>query len=95
MACSDNVVRAGLTPKLKDVETLTDILTYKCESWFAKKFCGYCEDNYTEIFQPPVPDFAVAKILVSFFAKQLNIASYYCKNTSHHNKFIFRYHLIK
>ncbi|XP_035744143.1 mannose-6-phosphate isomerase-like [Vespa mandarinia] len=64
MACSDNVVRAGLTPKLKDVETLTEILTYKCESWFAKKLCGYCEDNYTEIFQPPVPDFAVAKILI-------------------------------
>lgn len=64
MACSDNVVRAGLTPKLKDVETLTEILTYKCEPLFAKKFHGYCEDNYTEIFQPPVPDFAVAKILI-------------------------------
>nr|XP_050844713.1 mannose-6-phosphate isomerase [Vespula vulgaris] len=64
MACSDNVVRAGLTPKLKDVETLTEILTYKCESLFAKKFYGYFEDNYTEIFQPPVPDFAVAKILI-------------------------------
>lgn len=28
MACSDNVVRAGLTPKLKDVEVLVDMLTY-------------------------------------------------------------------
>ncbi|XP_015180069.1 PREDICTED: mannose-6-phosphate isomerase [Polistes dominula] len=64
MACSDNIVRAGLTPKLKDVKTLTEMLTYKCEPDFAKKFPGYCEDNCTEIFQPPVPDFAVAKILI-------------------------------
>ncbi len=28
MANSDNVVRAGLTPKFKDIETLVDILTY-------------------------------------------------------------------
>jgi mannose-6-phosphate isomerase len=30
MANSDNVVRAGLTPKFKDVDTLCDILTYEC-----------------------------------------------------------------
>ncbi len=30
MACSDNVVRAGLTPKFKDVPTLCDMLTYTC-----------------------------------------------------------------
>lgn len=29
MALSDNVVRAGLTPKFKDVETLCSMLTYK------------------------------------------------------------------
>ena len=29
MANSDNVVRAGLTPKYKDVATLTSMLTYK------------------------------------------------------------------
>ncbi len=29
MACSDNVVRAGLTPKYKDVSTLCEMLTYK------------------------------------------------------------------
>ena len=28
MACSDNVVRAGLTPKFKDKKTLCDMLTY-------------------------------------------------------------------
>jgi mannose-6-phosphate isomerase len=29
MACSDNVVRAGLTPKLKDSETLCAMLSYE------------------------------------------------------------------
>ena len=29
MATSDNVVRAGLTPKKRDVETLCNMLTYK------------------------------------------------------------------
>ena len=28
MATSDNVVRAGLTPKLKDIDTLLSMLTY-------------------------------------------------------------------
>ena len=28
MACSDNVVRAGLTPKFKDVDNLVNMLTY-------------------------------------------------------------------
>ncbi len=29
MACSDNVVRLGLTPKYRDVPTLLEMLTYK------------------------------------------------------------------
>lgn len=29
MACSDNVVRVGLTPKIKDVKILLEMLTYK------------------------------------------------------------------
>merc|ERR1712146_36156 len=32
MACSDNVVRVGLTPKFKDVETLKGMLTYRNSS---------------------------------------------------------------
>lgn len=32
MASSDNVVRAGLTPKFKDVKTLLDMLTYRTDS---------------------------------------------------------------
>ena len=29
MACSDNVIRAGLTSKFKDTKNLLDMLTYK------------------------------------------------------------------
>lgn len=62
MACSDNVVRAGLTPKYKDVETLCSMLTYSCEPSHAKRFQGIQEDEYTLTFSPPVADFCVAKI---------------------------------
>lgn len=64
MACSDNVVRAGLTPKPKDVSTLCNMLTYICESASAKRFPGIRENACTHIFRPPVPDFAVARINV-------------------------------
>jgi len=65
MACSDNVVRAGLTPKHRDVETLCSMLTYSCEPASAKCFQGIQEDEYTLRFSPPIPDFSVAKIYVS------------------------------
>lgn len=64
MACSDNVVRAGLTPKLKDVTTLIEILNYNGQPASVKRFQPSREDEFTEIFRPPVPDFAVAKITV-------------------------------
>ncbi|XP_058798307.1 mannose-6-phosphate isomerase [Phymastichus coffea] len=65
MACSDNVVRAGLTPKMKDVEILVDMLSYVCEPVTAKKFQAVREDECTEVFRPPIPDFAIAKIMIS------------------------------
>ncbi|XP_046671993.1 mannose-6-phosphate isomerase [Homalodisca vitripennis] len=64
MACSDNTVRAGLTPKLKDVPTLCSLLSYICEPASSKLFVGTDEDEFTTIFRPPVPDFAVVKITV-------------------------------
>ncbi|XP_017885691.1 mannose-6-phosphate isomerase [Ceratina calcarata] len=73
MACSDNVVRAGLTPKLKDVPTLVDMLTYICEPVSAKRFEPCREDEYTEVFRPPVPDFAVAKITIPAGKPSYNI----------------------
>lgn len=65
MACSDNVVRAGLTPKFKDVETLCSMLTYKMDSSESKLFSPTVENENSLLFAPPVKDFAVAKIKVS------------------------------
>jgi mannose-6-phosphate isomerase len=54
MACSDNVVRAGLTPKLIDIPVLVDMLTYNY---------GYPKlmkpSSATALYKPPVKDFEV------------------------------------
>lgn len=63
MACSDNVIRAGLTPKLKDVETLIQVLSFESS---IKKIQPSREDMFTQVFRPPISEFAVAKITVSF-----------------------------
>lgn len=65
MACSDNVIRAGLTPKFKDVNTLCKMLNYRGEAAVNKKFSPVFEDEYVQVFRPPVPDFAVALIRVN------------------------------
>ena len=67
MACSDNVVRAGLTPKFKDVETLCEMLDYECRTKKQNIFACHQDpsDPYVTIYDPPVPDFAVARIQVS------------------------------
>lgn len=64
MACSDNVVRAGLTPKFRDVETLCNILTYQCKNSEENKFSCISdpEDPYVKIYNPPVREFAVHAI---------------------------------
>jgi mannose-6-phosphate isomerase len=62
MACSDNVVRAGLTPKLKDIPTLVNMLTYKTKS--PNITSGNAVDACTIRYQPPVDDFCVEIIHV-------------------------------
>lgn len=64
MACSDNVVRAGLTPKYIDVKTLCSMLDFSGTPAESKFFYGIKENSYTTTFRPPVPDFAVAHIEV-------------------------------
>lgn len=58
MACSDNVVRAGLTPKFKDTNTLCEMLTYRCGS--AHYIAATATDEYTRTYVPPVQEFEVA-----------------------------------
>ncbi|XP_006888354.1 PREDICTED: mannose-6-phosphate isomerase isoform X1 [Elephantulus edwardii] len=66
MACSDNTVRAGLTPKFIDVPTLCEMLNYtpspSKDRLFPQKRSQ--EDPYLSIYDPPVPDFTVMKIEV-------------------------------
>lgn len=62
MACSDNVVRAGLTPKLKDVHTLVNMLTYQSGKPTTTR--GEVIDDCTMRYQPPVEDFCMETIYV-------------------------------
>eukprot|EP00557_Chaetoceros_sp_GSL56_P010798 CAMPEP_0176480884 /NCGR_PEP_ID=MMETSP0200_2-20121128/2518_1 /TAXON_ID=947934 /ORGANISM="Chaetoceros sp., Strain GSL56" /LENGTH=529 /DNA_ID=CAMNT_0017877039 /DNA_START=413 /DNA_END=2002 /DNA_ORIENTATION=+ len=62
MACSDNVVRAGLTPKLKDVDTLVKMLTYKCSIPTITR--GLRKDHCCTLYVPPIEDFAMEIIEV-------------------------------
>jgi mannose-6-phosphate isomerase len=66
MACSDNVVRAGLTPKFKDVSILCEMLTYKCgqpeilKGTTFQKIDGCIAREYTA----PVPEFMLQQFLI-------------------------------
>ena len=59
MARSDNVVRAGLTPKFKDVETLINMLTY--EEGSPKIWKGEVESGNKVVYQPPVEEFQLSR----------------------------------
>ncbi|KAK4878281.1 hypothetical protein RN001_010787 [Aquatica leii] len=62
MACSDNIVRAGLTPKYKDVDTLCTMLTYTSKPAHQQLLQPMIEDPFCQLFAPPLPDFAVVRI---------------------------------
>lgn len=57
MACSDNVVRAGLTPKFRDVPNLVSMLTYA--SGPVHFLSERRLDEFTTQFLPPIPEFAL------------------------------------
>ena len=66
MSRSDNVVRAGLTPKYKDVDTLCQMLDYEPKTPKEAKFQSKCTSHESAaLYNPPVKDFAVSKIVVS------------------------------
>lgn len=66
MACSDNTVRAGLTPKYIDVNTLCEMLSYSPAPATSKIFpCVQdASDPCVSLYDPPVPDFTVMRIQV-------------------------------
>ena len=63
MACSDNVVRAGLTPKFIDVDTLIEMLDYTPSSKSEQVMVPDVNQNITS-YLPPVRDFGVSMIRV-------------------------------
>lgn len=74
MACSDNVIRAGLTPKYKDVKTLLASLNYSGSPAASKLFTPKKINEHCKVFCPPVKDFAVAEIcLPSESSKEFNV----------------------
>ncbi|BES91538.1 mannose-6-phosphate isomerase, partial [Nesidiocoris tenuis] len=62
MACSDNVVRAGLTPKFRDVATLCDILDYKSYKPSTLLSASKKTDGITTVYNSGVRDFGVSMI---------------------------------
>ena len=70
MACSDNVVRAGLTPKYRDVHTLCEMLDYTVKPANKTKFPGKSVTGNevtitTFTCSPPIRDFAVKRFEVN------------------------------
>ncbi|KAG0943307.1 hypothetical protein G6F30_005319 [Rhizopus arrhizus] len=59
MAASDNVVRAGLTPKFKDVDVLVDMLTYRYGSAESQKMTPVKFSDHSLLYDPPIDEFAV------------------------------------
>lgn len=73
MASSDNVVRAGFTPKFKDVDNLTKMLTYSYAPISEQKMDpadyshvrlnapAYSSNSSSLLYNPPIPEFAVVR----------------------------------
>lgn len=73
MASSDNVVRAGFTPKFKDVSTLTSMLTYSYAPISEQKMSptdypyvtlnstAYSSSSSATLYDPPIEEFSVVK----------------------------------
>jgi len=64
MATSDNVVRAGLTPKLRDVPTLVEMLTYESGPASKQLLKPETISSSTLLYDPPIDEFSVFKVEV-------------------------------
>mmetsp|Transcript_120125 Transcript_120125/g.224562 ORF Transcript_120125/g.224562 Transcript_120125/m.224562 type:complete len:539 (-) Transcript_120125:138-1754(-) len=62
MALSDNVVRLGLTPKHKDVETMLEMLTYRDDLLNELVNVGEQIQPHVYKYNPPVDDFMVYEV---------------------------------
>lgn len=75
MACSDNVVRAGLTIKFRDKDTLCQMLTYEMRSPDESKFQPQQHPTlpHTLLYDPPTPEFAVLRITIPSSTTELEL----------------------
>ncbi len=70
MATSDNVIRAGLTPKLRDVPNLVAGLTYIAAepSKHLVEPASFSTteqpSSYTTLYDPPIPEFSVLRVVL-------------------------------
>jgi mannose-6-phosphate isomerase len=76
MASSDNVVRAGFTPKFKDVDTLVNMLTYKYAPIDEQKMepsdypyatlnrAAYSSGSAVTLYDPPIDEFSVVRSIL-------------------------------
>lgn len=66
MANSDNVIRAGLTPKLRDVPNLISGLTYNAAepSKHTVKPGSFYSSALSTLYDPPIPEFSVVQVKV-------------------------------
>lgn len=76
MAASDNVVRAGFTPKFKDVDTLVSMLTYNYAPIDEQKMTpvdyayatlnrtAYSSGSEAKLYDPPIDEFSVVRTVL-------------------------------
>jgi mannose-6-phosphate isomerase len=74
MASSDNVIRAGFTPKFKDVDNLTSCLTYSYAPISEQKMSptpypyvqlngsAYTANSSALLYDPPIEEFSVVRL---------------------------------
>ncbi|KAH7025714.1 mannose-6-phosphate isomerase [Microdochium trichocladiopsis] len=64
MAASDNVVRAGFTPKFKDVQTLAQKMTPKEYPYVVLNRKAYSSGSEAQLYDPPIDEFSVIRTVL-------------------------------
>ncbi|KAJ3097489.1 Mannose-6-phosphate isomerase [Phlyctochytrium planicorne] len=74
MAASDNVVRSGLTPKFKDVETLVRMLTYNHGPADSQVLRGdpFRSTRFSKLYDPPIEEFSIVRVEVPAGEKEVH-----------------------
>jgi mannose-6-phosphate isomerase len=76
MATSDNVIRVGLTPKLRDIPTLISMLTYTSLPPSSQLLQpvpfphSKSQPSKTVLFDPPIDEFSVASVRIESGEKE-------------------------